>query len=503
MSYLSPTTTGTNDLLLGRQKIYTDLKPSEVTAANLIEDLKRVLGEHERNAQDITFLQNYHRGYHPAIENRVKTTRVDIDNKITINYPYSSTRDIVGYFLGKNIQYAHSRGSFPDQMEKLQRSMTAENKGLVDFEIAQDGSICGIGVRGIFPDKQKKNGTGVSIIHLNPTCNFVVYSSDPTVGAVYAVSFYQTQGSGNGLGVETIFTIYSHNKKFIAKAPGVFPMGIMKIDVTETTDTYLGGNLPIVEYPNNQWRLGDWEVAISIIDALDATASDGVNDIQQAVNAILLAVNLDINGEDLHNGAFVSVKSVEDSKNIFFDFVSNPMDSAVGVSMREYLESTYRVIVGVPDRKTRGGGGGDTGDAVFMRDGWQDIDLVASGKEPYFIEAERNSLAAILSILQTNGEIGKTLKAADIDIHFNRNKTANIQSKVQVLATLDGLGFTEKDSLDIAEISSNPFDVANRWIGNKEKVKAEAQEQLMMEAELTAENTEPADEEPEDTQQTE
>jgi hypothetical protein len=98
-----------------------------------------------------------------------------------------------------------------------------------------------------------------------------------------------------------------------------------------------------------------------------------------------------------------------------------------------------------------------------MRDGWQDIDLVATSKEPYFIQAEREALAVMLYILETKKET-KGITATDIEIHFNRNKTANLQSKAQVYQTLTSgeAPLAPEDALDIADLTTNESDVIMR-----------------------------------------
>ena len=67
-------------------------------------------------------------------------------------------------------------------------------------------------------------------------------------------------------------------------------------------------------------------------------------------------------------------------------------------NLREYLEEAYKTIIGIPDRKTRGGGGGDTGDAVKLRDGWADIEVVARIKEKYFKVAKKKQIAVAIAI---------------------------------------------------------------------------------------------------------
>lgn len=455
--------------LAGRGVLRTDLWGLDLLDAEKVKaDLARILPQHAYIASQIQWLQDYHRGWHPAIQNRVKTTRKDVDNKITVNHAWAFTREIVGYFLGKSIQYTHRLGAYRDQMENFNAIMLAENKALVDYQIAEDCSICGIGFRGMFSDPQPRNGTKLKLLRLDPTATFVVQSSNPINPPAYAVSFYETQADTVG-NKTTWYQVYTPTREFVFKIEhnGVL-IEIVPDDLVlvEERRINFGGGLPIQEYQNNLTRMGDWETTIALMDALDAVTSDGVNDIQQAVNSVLVAMGMELTPEEfdkLSSHGFLNVKDIPQGVTPVVEFINQAMDAEVGVSMREYLEATLRIIVGVPDRKTRGGGGGDTGDAVFMRDGWQDIDLVAASKEQYFIRAEREALDVMLYILSTNKEID-SLEAKDITIHFNRNKTANLQSKAQTYQTLTSgdAPLAPVDALDMVGLTNNVADVILR-----------------------------------------
>jgi SPP1 family phage portal protein len=464
-------------IMSGRSILRTDLDAEKLTEKVLRDDVMRVLPMHASNRTDIRALQDYHKGWHPYVQNRVKTTRTDVDNKITVNLPWSTTRDITSYFLGRPVQYVHRRGKYRVQMENLAGALDAENKALVDKQIADDCSICGLGYRGMFHDDKPRNGTHLSLIRLEPQDTFVVYSSDPTKGAVYAVTFYDSAPSagvaGSGAvdttGAVRFYKVYTPKKMYVYKdtvGGGQEPMVGAKLELVSTTDIFFGGGLPIVEYQNNLWRMGDWECAISLLDAIDCVTSDGVNDIQQAVNSILVALGFEMDAEKfsaLSKHGFLNIANIPQGVNPSAEFISQPMNADVGVAMRDYLEAMFRIVVGVPDRKSRPGGGGDTGDAVFMRDGWQDIDLVVTAKEPYFVQAERDSLAVMLYILETNKEI-KSIAATDIEVHFSRNKTSNAQSKAQVyqILTTGEAALDPADALAIADLTHNVADVIMR-----------------------------------------
>lgn len=132
-------------------------------------------------------------------------------------------------------------------------------------------------------------------------------------------------------------------------------------------------------------------------------------------------------------------------------------------NLREYLEEAYKTIIGIPDRKTRGGGGGDTGDAVKLRDGWADIEIVARIKESYFKIAKKKQIAVAIKILQLLGMARIDFKTIDLDVKFTRNKNDNLQTKAQAYSTLHGTKTLDPaDSLEICDMTTDVVEVIDR-----------------------------------------
>lgn len=454
-------------LYKGRQTLVSDLKAIGSRQV-MLDELERILPIFIKNQQEIDFLQQYHAGDHPHILKRTKTVRKKIDNKIIINYAYSAVRDIVGYYLGKPIQYVHmdSDKVSTEKITELNRILKSENKDLANNKIANDQSITGVGYLGIFKTKNKRNGTSLKLSRCNPINTFVVYSSDPEIDELYCVTLYTEQEDiRSGELPKTVYTVWTGNRRYDIK--GDEPSGFLAeaAEITESNFSY-GGYLPIQEYPNNMFRMGDFEPAIPIMDAIDENASDRSNDIAQTVQAILVAIGIDLKKEgvleQLYNDGLLNIPGVSaDAHEPLVQYVANPLDPNVGGSFSEYLESCMNVVIGVPDRKTRSGGGGDTGAAVELRDGWADIDLVASFKEGYFIEADRNSLGAILYLLKANREFdGVDVK--DIEIKFSRNKTANVQSKSQALTAFIEAGVHPQDAIEWCDLTTDVLSVVDR-----------------------------------------
>lgn len=132
-------------------------------------------------------------------------------------------------------------------------------------------------------------------------------------------------------------------------------------------------------------------------------------------------------------------------------------------NLREYLEEAYKTIIGIPDRKTRGGGGGDTGDAVKLRDGWADIEIVARIKESYFKIAKKKQIAVAIKILQLLGMARIDFKTIALDVKFTRNKNDNLQTKAQAYSTLHGTKTLDPaDSLEICDMTTDVVEVIDR-----------------------------------------
>ena len=521
--------------LAGRQRIYTDKTREELSnEAVLRDELDRVFEIHQHNVEAIRFLSRYYLGEHPAILERKKKIRPDVDNKIVVDYAFSFTRDITGYFLGKSVRYVQRTtaqeleeksdagtddpfeprddagdkpedgvdgkkpaddapqqggdGSLPCPLddceadrkrhgvEELNHIFDIENKGQVDWDVAVDMSICGVGYKGVFVDNDARNGTHLSLSHLDPETTFVVYSAGDVKVPMFAVSYW-----GNNVKHEsdkkTFVTVYTQDDQFLFEVDGDLRnytqlTNASAFRLLSKVPIDFNGSLPIIEYRNNRYGLGDWEVAIPLMDGIDTLASDGVNDVEQFVANVLVAIGIEFDEETqetLNNVGVLNVPQLPPGMEYPPDmrYITPQLDAVGASSIREYLESCLRVIVGVPDRKTRGGGGGDTGDAVYMRDGWQDIDLVAANKECWFIQSEREALNVALYVLGTFGEISD-IEVTDVEIKFNRNKTSNVQSKAQVLQTLWNI-LDPVDALDISDLTTNVQDVIIRAEKYQEK----------------------------------
>ena len=441
---------------IGRKRIYTS--EEEITSANVVDVLQKALEVHKENREQIQKLENYYLG-DQEILNRTATEVGEANNQLVLNYAQSIVRDIVGYTFGKDIEYITNNPDRIKDVEALNKSLKYENSSLVDIITATYLSICGVGYQIVLQNEDFKKDTpeiAISMDYLKPEDTFAVHSY--AIGNPIMMTCHYITLDTN----ETIYYVYTNEKEFIITQNE-------NGDFSTTARNHLLLGNPISYFENNQFLIGDFESVMSLLDAINKVSSDSVNDVENFVHSLLVFVNASLGDTKEERDKVIA----EIKKNRIIELLSpkgQPSDAKYIASqlnpqsvkeLREYLEESLWKIVGLPDRKTRGGGGGDTGDAVKLRDGWADIEVVARHKEKYFTNGKRNVLKVAIGLLQTAGLVSKDIQLYDVEPKFSRNKNDNILVKSQAYSNLiNTKTLTPTTCLEVANFTTNISDVA-------------------------------------------
>ena len=210
---------------------------------------------------------------------------------------------------------------------------------------------------------------------------------------------------------------------------------------------------------------GDFEIALDVSEALNLLAKDSIVDVDNVIKSLLVIMNAELEADEAAKARKNRIIQLmgQPGMNVDAKFIYQQLDSNGMQNLREYFEEAYKEIVGVPDRKTRSGGGGDTGDAVKLRDGWADIEIVARIKERYFKLAKKKQLAVAIEILHLLNLVSKDFKLEDVDVKLPRNKNDNIQTKAQSFSTLMATEeIAPEDALAMADMTTDITGVVSR-----------------------------------------
>ena len=464
-------------ILKGRREIFTDVK--EITKENICEVFTEAFNVHLSNASEIKYLQEYERGVQPILQ-RVKEVRPEINYKIVENHAAEITAFKVGYVFGSPISFVQrasvdidgNSGTADDtKISILNEMMYEEGKAAQDKAIGKDLSICGVGYRIVLPKKVKTGISAFNMLRLNPQTTFVVRFNDIFKKVALAVSYVTLQDGSIRAGAYTDTSYFGLEGSFGS------------VRVVEEKPNRIG-IVPIIEYKNDDERMGCFERVISLLDALNEATSDRVNGLAQFVQSILWMNNCEIDSEQmeqLKDKLGLLTKS-EPGNPASVQYLTATLDQAQTQTLIDYLYEQILQIAGVPGREQSTGG--NTGQAIMLSNGWQIAEQHARITTTTFVESELEMLKVVLRIcaLTETGDIA-SLKLSDIDVKFSRNRTDSLLVKTQGLMNQLQAGIHPLIAITNCGLYSDPQSVWNdskpylgKWLYDAEGEDADGEE---------------------------
>lgn len=410
--------------LFGRTIIYTDAE--EITAENIGAVLSDAVDAHSDNETDIDYLYDYYKGDH-LIKSRTKNFNDTVNNKIVVNRCKQITDFNIGYLLSSSIQYVDAAANDKDEdienndLNKLNTWMRLSNKDRHDVTLTRWQSIGGTAYRMPLP---KADGERIddedppfNIYDLDPRYTFVVYSSRLGHKSMLGVTYVTLEDD------TVLYYCYTNAAYFCLDGD---------FEIIEQSSHILG-KVPIIEYPLNDARLGDFEPVISIQDAINAEESDRQDSEDQLVDAIMCVSGMQIDDEKNFMQQLKEQRGLilpENAKAWYLTLEHNQTQA------QTLIDDYYDEIVTICGMPNRNGGSStsDTGAATILRDGWSDTETRARQKENMIKESEREFLGLVLMICNSMG--GTDLHLANIDIVFPRRAYSNDSSNVTNLITM-------------------------------------------------------------------
>lgn len=402
--------------LHGRQVIKTD--QTEVTRENVVQILTNALYTHWQNQADINYLWDYYRGIQPILQ-RVKPVRPEINNKIVENRAFEIVSFKTGFLLYNPIIYV---GENVEAVNRLNAYMKAEEKACKDKEIVDWFHIAGTAYRMVLPDTDPmaygQEDAPFEVYTLDPRSTFVVYHNGLGNYPVMGVTCVTDQ--------EGFHHYYCYSRTMFYE--------ILGNDIVDERPHILR-DVPIVEYPLNEARLGAFELVLPLLDAINLTDSNRMDGLEQFIQSLLLLHNVDMSEDDFSNLVQLGgLKFTDQDPQLKGEvrYLTNVLNQGEIETMVDHQYDVVLTICGMPNRNG-GTSTSDTGIAVQYRDGWTAAETRAQDTEQIFKRSEKRFLRLVLNICKT---FGLDLNVSDLDIRFTRRNYENILEKAQVLTMM-------------------------------------------------------------------
>lgn len=398
---------------------YTDV--CEITFQNVVKVLGNVIGTHNYNRTFIKYLYDYYKGDQPILY-RKKIVRPEINNRVCENHALETVRFKAGQTYGEPIQYVCKKKKatekLNEQIDLFNDYLDEANAEARNIELGTYQSAVGTAYKAILREDEWKEGEDIVPFRIfipSPMNTFIVYSSKNGKPMMSVQELKDVDGN-------QYYQCYSKDRYFIIQNGKVKDCGINGFD-----------GIPIVEYPNNAERLSDIEICITMFDTINNMQSNRMDGVEQFVQSFMKFKNCEIDKDGMKEIAEIGaicVKSIGDKGDADVDILTAELNQSESQVAKDDIYKNMLIVEGMPNREANTGG--DTGQAVYLRNGWDFAEQRAKIDEPFVREAEKQSARIILNIIsKTTNDINISTK--DFDVKITRNSTDNMLVKAQTL----------------------------------------------------------------------
>lgn len=403
----------------GRKIAYTGV--DQITPQNVAQVLSDTIGIHNRNRTLIDYLYRYYKGDQPILY-REKLVRPEVNNKVVENHALETVKFKAGQIYGEPIQYVCKKKKasekINEQVDRLNDYLDEANADARNIQLGIYQSAVGTAYKAILrEDEWTKDGDlpPFRIFIPSPQDVYIVYSS-VTGKPVLSVQILKDENN------QQYYQCYSSRQYFKIQNGAVTESGINGF-----------GGIPIIEYPNNHDRLSDIEIAITMYDAINKYQSDRLNGVEQFVQALMKFKNCEIDEAEFVKmvklGA-VSVKDVGNGTQSDVDLMTAELNQSESQVAKDDIYNNMLIVEAMPNRQSNTGG--DTGNAVYLRNGWDFAERDAKLVEAFTKESEKASTRIILNIIRKTS-MDVNISTRDFDVKITRNPTDNMLVKAQAL----------------------------------------------------------------------
>lgn len=458
----------------GLKVAYTD--EEEINADNIVKVVGDTISTFYRNREIAEYLWRYKNGDQPVLY-REKTVRDDIRNVVVENHAWEIVTYVNSQEVGEPIQVASlsEKENISKAVDLFNDYCRGANKQLRDAICGEWTHTAGTGFKAV----QIKDGdVPFRVVVPTPLNTYIIYQRS-TVEPLLAVQMLKDK-DGNEYKL-----CYSDTHEYrIQNSSLVSVFDHNGLEVKEKVHAF--GGIPIVEYPNNQDRISDIALVITMLDAINEIQANRADSIGQFVQSWMKFVNCTIDEttfEKMRQKGALVVQSNNGENRADVDIMTQELNQSESqVAKNDLFDNIYRIL-SIPS--DQGNTGGDTQGAVELRNNHSKAKQKAKLRDAYIKESEKRLDTIILHVINQATNNSCPLGIMDYDVQVNRNPTDNLQVRAQVLQMLLASGVhpklaTEKSGLwgdsEKAYLQSKPYYDAK--YKTAEEMEQEQQKQL-------------------------
>ena len=390
------------------------------------ELIYKLIRKHTQERSHLRDLKKYYLGEHAILKHERRNKNAP-NFKTVANHAKDIADTSTGYFMGNPIKYNNTAES---NLEPLLVAFDGAEIDQVDAQNALNMAIYGRAYEYIYA---KEGLTELDSTSVDPENVFIVYDDSIERKALFAVYYYEIKDDTKDATKyqAEVFTQNLHYHIVLRDSS----IGTTR---NEQVEPHNLGQIPIIEYRNNHFAIGDYEQQISLIDAYNSLMGNRVNDKEQAVESILVLYGAQLadNPEDAKEA--MKILSEEGLLELQGDgaraeFLKNTLDENATEILRKALKEDIYTFSHVPNLTDENFAGNSSGVAMEFK--LLGLEMITKTKEANYKRGLRQRIAIFAHYL---GMQQIALEAHSIVPQFSRGLPKNLLELSQIINNLEG-----------------------------------------------------------------
>lgn len=389
------------------------------------ELIYKLIQKHAQERQRLEKLKSYYMGEHAILQHERRNKNAP-NFKTVANHAKDIADTATGYFMGNAIKYNNTAEG---DLGPLLVAFDGAEIDQVDAQNALNMSIYGRAYEYIYA---KEGLTELDSTSVDPENVFLVYDDSIERKALFAVYYYEIKDDTKDA-TKYQAEVFTQNLHYHI---------VLRDSSTGTTqneqvEPHNLGQVPIIEYRNNHFAIGDYEQQISLIDAYNSLMGNRVNDKEQAVESILVLYGAQLadNLEDAREAMSILAEEglLELPTDAKADFLKNALDENATEILRKALKEDIYTFSHVPNLTDENFAGNSSGVAMEFK--LLGLEMITKTKEANYKRGIRQRISIFAHYL---GMQQIALEAHSIVPQFSRGLPKNLLELSQIINNLEG-----------------------------------------------------------------
>lgn len=422
----------------------------------------KLIREHEKQLPRFKKLKKYYLGEHDILSKQRSKNKPNY--KPVCNHAKDIADTSTGYFMGNTISYSNSEDTDIDELLIAFDNAEVDES---DHDNALDMAIYGVAYEYVYA---RENENILDIKSLEVENTFIVYDDSIEQQPLFGVYYFKRKE--NKADTETYQAVIM-TKQFVYS---IVLEGKEKGVISDKPVPHNMGDIPIIEYKNNKYSIGDFEQQIGLIDSYNSLTANRINDKEQFIDSILVLYGARL-GDD-EEESIKAMESLAEHKLLELhpearaEYLSKTLNENEVETLRNAVKQDIYTFSHIPNLTDENFAGNSSGVAMEFK--LLGLEMITKIKQRYYVKGLKKRIKLFANYL---GLTQIAIDANSIIPHFSRSLPKNLLEISQIVSNLDGK-VSQETLLSQIPFVEDPMSEIEKV--NEEKQENIAQNQLLL-----------------------